>query len=193
MNAQAILQKIEDDAQKAAERLASDAENKASELKTASDKRIQALHDDLALQAQTEGEAQADRMSRMAELDMRKQLLQKKREVMGEAFESAKAELCRQAAADTRAFMLAQLLKAAQGDEQLQIGAENAAWFDGDFLGEINQKLGGKLTLSPDRREGVTGAVLLRGGTEVLVTYESLLDNARNHLETEIAKILFNE
>ena len=193
MNAEAILNKIGEDARETADQLKADATRKAEELKSASRLKIQALHDQMVKQADAESKAQADRMRRMAELETRKQLLEKKRQVMDEAFALARKELCGQSKEKTRAFMMQSLADAAQGDERLLVGADGDGWFDQGFLDELNQKLSGKVTLAEGRAQNVTGAVLLRGGTEVYVTYESLLESARIRLETEIAQILFNE
>lgn len=193
MNAQAILQKIEHDAQQTVQQLQADAQRKAEALTKASADKTQAMHDQLVKQAQAEGEALKDRMRRMAGLDTRKQLLQRKQQVMDEAFTAAREELCGQPAAQTRSFMLTSLAKAAQGDEALLVGAEHDGWFDQSFLSDLNSRINGSVTLADGRYEGVTGALLVRGGTEVHVTYESMLSGARIDLETEIAKILFNE
>ncbi|MEG0996426.1 MAG: hypothetical protein RSB91_07115 [Clostridia bacterium] len=198
MNAQAILQKIEDDARASAMQAKADAEKKAEELTAASRAKVESMRAETVRQANAESVALAERMGRMAELDLRKQLLQKKRDVMNEAFAQAKAELCATAAKEARAFLLRQAVSAARGCETLIIGALNAAWFDDSFVTELNAALvaagkPGKITLDGARREGVTGAILGLGGTEVYMTFESLLDNVRGDMETEIAQILFNE
>lgn len=193
MNAQAILQKIEDDAQQTVRQMKADAQRKAEALTKASGDKMQTMHDQLVKQAQAEGEVLKDHMRRMAELDSRKQLLQRKQQVMDEAFAAAREELCGQPAAQTRAFMLDSLAKAAQGDETLLVGAKHDGWFDQSFLNDLNGRINGSVTLAEGRRKDVTGAVLVRGGTEVHVTYESMLNGARIDLETEIANILFIE
>ena len=193
MNAEAILNKIGEDARETADQLKAEAGRKAEALKSASQAKVQALHDQMEKQADAEAKAQADRMRRMAELETRKQLLEKKRQVLDEAFQLARQELCSQPKEKTRAFMLDRLLAVAQGDESLLVGENNGGWFDQGFLDELNQKLPGKVVLAEGNARGVTGAVLVRGGTEVYVTYESLLESARIRLETEIAQILFNE
>ena len=76
------------------------------------------------------------------------------------------------------------------------MGANAADWYDAAFLKELNKALAaqgkpGKVTASDDLRQGVTGLVLSGGGTEVSCTLESLLDNARGTMETEVAQILF--
>lgn len=198
MNAQAILQKIEDDALQAAAQAKAEAEKKAAGMKEDSRAKVEAMRDETVRQAEAESQALAGRMRRMAELDMRKLLLQSKREVMDVAFEQAKAELCQMPAKEARAFLLRQTAAVAQGDEELIVGANNAGWFDESFLGDLNAALrqagkAGDIKRSPCRREGVTGVILSRAGTEVFVTFEAMLGNVRADLETEIARILFNE
>ena len=198
MNAQAILQKIEDDARASAMQAKADAEKKAGELKAASRAKVEAMCEETVRQANAESVALAERMGRMAELDLRKQLLQKKRDVMDEAFAQAKAELCATPAQAARAFLLTQAAAAARGGETLIVGASNAAWFDDSFVTELNAALGaagkpGQIAFGGERREGVTGAILSLEGTEVYATFESLLDSVRDEMETEIAQILFNE
>ncbi|MEG2253549.1 MAG: hypothetical protein RSC98_10940, partial [Clostridia bacterium] len=122
MNAQAILQKIEDDARASAMQAKADAEKKAEELTAASRAKVESMRAETVRQANAESVALAERMGRMAELDLRKQLLQKKRDVMNEAFAQAKAELCATAAKEARAFLLGQAVSAARGCETLIIG-----------------------------------------------------------------------
>ncbi|MEG0048235.1 MAG: V-type ATP synthase subunit E family protein [Clostridia bacterium] len=198
MNAQAILQKIEDDARVAAMQAKTDAEKKVGELKAASNEKAASTRTAFVKQAEQEGAALCERMRRMAELELRKQLLQKKREVMDEAFSLAEAELCHTPPQEARAFLLAQAVNAASGDEQLVVGESNAEWFDDGFVGELNSmltKLGkpAHITLSKTQREGVTGVILSREGTEVFCTFEAMLGNLRAQMETEIAQILFND
>lgn len=78
MNAQAILQKIEDDALEAAKQTKANAEKRAGEIQSASRARVESMRDEMVKQANEESEALAGRMRRMAELDLRKHLLAKK-------------------------------------------------------------------------------------------------------------------
>lgn len=197
MNAEAILQKIKDDAHRDAGQIKADAEKKAAEMKNASAQKTESMKNELVSKAKAESTELADRMRRMAELETRKQLLQEKRIVLDEAFDAAKSELCAQPAEKVRAFMLENIALAAQGNEGLMICSDNAQWFDDAFVADLNaalKNLGkpGDVTLLNDRRQGMTGAVLVHGGTEVYVAFESMLESARIDLETEIATILFN-
>ncbi|HIU18702.1 MAG TPA: V-type ATP synthase subunit E [Candidatus Limiplasma stercoravium] len=196
MNAQAILQKIEDDARAAAQAAKDEAQQRVQSLKEDSSARLKRMHDDMIAQAGRESEELAGRMRRMAELDGRKLLLQAKRDLIDEAFAAALDALCAQSAKKRRAFFLRQAVEAAAGTETLIVGANAADWYDAAFLKELNKALAaqgkpGKVTASDDLRQGVTGLVLSGGGTEVSCTLESLLDNARGTMETEVAQILF--
>ncbi len=198
MNAQAILQKIEDDALEAAKQTKADAEKRAGEIQSASRARVESMRDEMVKQANEESEALAGRMRRMAELDLRKHLLQKKRAVIDEAFAAAQAELCKTPAAEARAFLLRQAAAAAQGVEALIIGENNMDWFDDAFTADLNAALDkagkpAKVILAGERRAGVTGVILSHGGTEVYCTFEAMLEGVRAGLETEIAQILFND
>ena len=198
MNAQAILQKIEDDANQAAAQARAEAEQKAADMLADTNQKLQQMHDEVVQRANAECDELAKRMKRMAELDDRKQLLQAKRVVMDEAFAQAKDKLRQTTAKEARAFLLQQTAQAAQGGEQLIVGANNADWFDPSFVDELNAvlKAAGKpadITLSQEKREGMTGAVLKHSGTEVFCTFESLLESVRAELETDVASILFND
>lgn len=197
MNVQAILQKIEDDAGKAAQQARTDAERKVTDMREASKKRLADMRDDAVKRAEAESEALAGRMSRMAELDTRKELLSAKRVVMDEAFERALDALRSAPKEKTRALMLGRIAEAARGDETLLVCADNREWFDASFMDELNAALKGAgkpagVKQGDASPEGLTGAVLVRGGTEVYCTLEGMLAEARPSMETDIARELFD-
>lgn len=197
MNAQTILQKIEDDARLAAQQAGIDAKNKVQEIQALSIKHIEQMRDQMVKQASVESEALVERMRRMAGLEMRKELLHQKREVMDQAFEDAKVQLCSTEPKQAYQFLLEQAASVAQGDEELIVGEDHPQWFSDEFVSELNSKLkaAGKpahVTYQSKKRSGVTGAILSRGGTEVFCTFEAMLESMRSNLEAEIAQILFN-
>ena len=76
MNAQAILDKILQDAKESASATLRDADDRAKEMEAAADKRIAAARAKTEAQARQDAEAATARMQRMAELDERKLLQQ---------------------------------------------------------------------------------------------------------------------
>ena len=106
MNAQAILDKILQDAKESASATLRDADDRAKEMEAAADKRIAAARAKTEAQARQDAEAATARMQRMAELDERKLLLADKRRMMDRAFELALAKMKAMPAKQARAFLL---------------------------------------------------------------------------------------
>ena len=198
MNAQAILIKIEEDAKETAARVASDAQARAEEWKTASLEKIEGMYQAMLAQATREGDEMEQRMLRMAELDARKALLQKKRMLIDEAFTRAAARLSEMPASDLRAYFLRQTVRYAAGNETVMAGDTRAEWYDEAFVAEANQQLvtagkQGMLKSSQERYPGCAGVVLAAGGAEIHCTLNAALDEARADLEQQVAATLFSQ
>ena len=198
MNAQAILIKIEEDAKEAAAKLSSDAKAKAEEMKAASSTRIDGMHQTVLAQAAKDSLELEQRMLRMAELEDRKTLLAKKRALIDDTFQAAKALLLATSASEKRAFFLSQIVRSATGLETLAIGDQAMDWFDADFINDANAALKaagktGSLVLSEQHVPHCEGIVLSHGGSEIRCTFDTLLDEARAGLEQKVATELFGQ
>ena len=198
MNAEAILQKIEEDAVAAADRLNAEAQSKAEAMKAASRAKIEGMHNAVREQANRDSDELEQRMLRMAALDVRKALLEKKRALLNEVFAKARILLHEAPAQEKRAFFLSQAARYANGGETLLIGDEYADWFDADFLADINramQAIGkpGALTLANEPAKGCEGLILQQSGMEIRCTFDALLDEQRPALEQQVAEMLFGE
>ena len=196
MNAQAILDKIGQDAGDAALRIADDAQVKIAQMRAASGAKIEAQHAALLSRAQRESDELEQRMLRMAELDSRKALLAKKRALMDEAFTRAGAKLAKAPVEEKRAFFLRMVARNAAGTEAL-LASANAPWFDDAFLAEANAALAkaGKpadLTLATERARGGEGVTLRLNGAETRLTLDVLLDESRAAMEQQVAAVLFD-
>ncbi len=198
MDAQAILTKIEQDANDAAKRIQSDAEEKAKVMKLEADAKVETLEKTMLAQAEQEGVQMEERMRRMADLDGRKQMLRQKREVIDEAFLMAKEKLYQTKPAEQRAFYLRQVAKCADGDETLIVGADGADWFDDGFTADADKALEkagkpSKLHLQAKQRKDCTGVVLAKNGAEIRIAFDTLLDEARADMEQLAAQTLFTQ
>ncbi len=198
MNAEAILDKIEQDALATAAQTLDDAQKKVDSLKAASREKIGEMHRSMLSQAELDGDALAQRLRRMAELNDRKDLLGKKRALIDEAFALAAQKLADAPATQKRSFFTRQIAKYAAGNETLVIGANGADWFDGAFLAEVNaalQKAGkpGTLTFAPEKREGCIGVIISQSGAEIRCTFDALLEEMRAELEQKTAATLFGD
>ena len=196
MNAQAILDKILQDAKESASATLRDADDRAKEMEAAADKRIAAARAKTEAQARQDAEAATARMQRMAELDERKLLLADKRRMMDRAFELALAKMKAMPAKQARAFLLDALTELAEGGETLIVGADNDGWMDDQLLQDANAALAAKgktaaLTLGSEKRKGVSGLILAKHDTEINCTYEAFLTSERLEMEAQVAQTLF--
>ncbi len=196
MNAQAILEKIGEDSRQAAAVLLKEAGERAEAIRAASEEKIARLRAETISKARAEAEAQELRMHRMAELDERKLLLLAKRQLMDQAFQEALAKLRQMTPEQMEAFFLPMVISIAAGTESLLVGAQNDAWFAPAFVEKVNAALiadskPGRITVSDQRRQDVTGVILLGDGMEINCTLEALLQARRLQLEPEVASILY--
>lgn len=195
MNAEGILQRIDQDAREGAATLLNEARAKAEALRSASEARTQRAQEAALEKARADALALDDRMQRMAKLDARKALLAAKREVLDEAFDRAQAKMGRMDEEQARAFGLAMLMDSAAGDETL-IPDVGSKWADQAFVDAANAALAnagkpGRITLSGETRALGGGFVLARGGMEVNCSFPAALAARRMDIEAEVASMLF--
>ena len=198
MNAQAIVDKILEDARAAAAATLREANARAARMTQESEDRIAARRADTLARAQRDAQAEAGRMERMAQLEERKKLLADKRRMMDAAFDRALAQLTAMPPQAAQAFYLRLIPQLAQGDETLMAGAAGDGWLDAGFVAQANAALvqagkPGKLTASPQRRPGAGGMILTRQEAEVNATYQALVESERLSLEGQVAQALFPE
>ena len=123
MNAQAILDKILEDAKENASAVLKDANDRAGAMRKATEERIATARANTEARAHEDAQAAAVRMGRMAELDERKLLLKDKRDMMERAFSLALDKMKAMPAKEARAFLLSTLSELADGDEELIVRA----------------------------------------------------------------------
>ena len=196
MNAQPILNRIEQDARQTAAAMLRDAQARADAVHRAAEEKIEAERERTLEQARRDALDMDDRMQRMARLDGRKALLAAKRQVLDEAFAGALDKLRAMPAPQARAFGLRLLLEAAHGDEQV-VADEQSAWCDEAFIQEATDLLSkagrpARLTLAAQSRALGGGFALLRGGMEINCSFPAVVASQRAEMEAEIAALLFD-
>ena len=218
MNATAILEKLQEEAKENAAAILQDANDRAEKMRTASDAKIASAKADMEKKAKADGLVEEQRLIRMEELDERKRVLAAKRSLIDRAFDAALQKMKAMPADEARAFLIRLIAEVAEGDEQVIIGAEDAAWFNDAFVSEANaalKKAGRKgeltlateqrkgvtlkkagreeeVTLAAERRKGVSGLILAKDDTEINCSYAAILDSKRLEMEAEVAQVLFS-
>ena len=155
--------------------------------------------DDILDKAGKAAEEKKRRILSMAQLENRKALLQAKQQIIDEVFEKAKAKL-KKMPDDKYRGLIAEMLKKSviTGNEEVVISGNDKDRISPEFLAEINKTLKdlgkqGNLKISKTPGQMIGGFILKSEDLEVNNTFDSLINMEREELETEIAKILFEE
>ena len=126
-----------------------------------------------------------------------KELLSMKRRLLDETFGGTLARMEAMNPDKAREFMTRKLLEAAQGDETLAVSPRQAEIFDEAFVDQVNRLLSekgvpGQLARRVDQSVSDGGLLLQRGGMTVDLTYRSILNEIRPSLEAQAAELLFH-
>lgn len=176
---------ILDEAKKEADRIASDAAQESSRIAE------EAKH----LSAERARE-EKERILAAANLDIRKAVLERKQNLMDEAFKSAITHL-RQKNTEEYVSLIKKLLLEAvvTGTEEVIVGESDKEILSSRVIADVNKKLGNKGNLKLSRTTGsMTGGFVLRQGKiDTNLSFDGLIELAREGLETEVAKVLFQD
>jgi len=135
----------------------------------------------------------------MAQLENRKAVLQAKQQIIDEVFERAKTSLQNMPDEKYKSLIESMLLKSdLSGNEELIISEHDRNRITPEFIQKINDTLKGmgkegNLRISKTFGNMIGGFILKSQDLEINCTFDSLIDMEREELETEIAKILFEE
>lgn len=196
MKADAIIEKILEDARQSASKTLAEAGETVEKMRVKAEEESAARKQTAREKARKAAEEQRRTMMRMAELDQRKELLSMKRRLLDETFGGTLARMEAMNPAEARAFMTRKLLEAAQGDETLAVSPRQAEIFDEAFVDQVNRLLSengvpGQLARRVDQSVSDGGLLLQRGGMTVDLTYRSILNEIRPSLEAQAAELLF--
>ena len=197
MKADAIIEKILEDARQSASKTLADAGETVDKMRAKAEEESAARKQAAREKARQAAEEQRRTMMRMAELDQRKELLSMKRRLLDETFGGTLARMEAMNPDKAREFMTRKLLEAAQGDETLAVSPRQAEIFDEAFVDQVNRLLSekgvpGQLARRVDQSVSDGGLLLQRGGMTVDLTYRSILNEIRPSLEAQAAELLFH-
>ena len=197
MKADAIIEKILEDARQSASKTLAEAGETVENMRAKAEEESAARKQAAREKARQAAEEQRRTMMRMAELDQRKELLSMKRRLLDETFGGTLARMEAMNPDKAREFMTRKLLEAAQGDETLAVSPRQAEIFDEAFVDQVNRLLSekgvpGQLARRVDQSLSDGGLLLQRGGMTVDLTYRSILNEIRPSLEAQAAELLFH-
>jgi V/A-type H+-transporting ATPase subunit E len=191
-----IIKKIDDDARAEADSLLSLAKAEADAIRDKARKQAEDLRQRLMQQAKERALERASRIRTLAGLDQRKELLAEKKRIIDEAFARAEEKIVNLPKEQYLEFVTRLMLGAVEsGREEIIPSARHKDFFSQEFLENLNKQLGpkGHLRLSGEAGNFSAGVILREGNKETNLTLKSLIAWRRDHLEPEIARMLFGQ
>lgn len=197
MSLEAIVAKILKDAREQVSRIEGESRAKIQSIQSQCEETVRAVREASSKRAERLSEDQRRRLLSMAELDIRKEALALKQEMIEEVFEKVISQLL---GGDKKRYsaLLKKLVLDADliGDEELILNPKDRGAMGDALIRELNEaflKAGkkGELRLSPESRPIRGGVIVRRGRKEVNCSVESIIYSKRDELEATVACILF--
>ena len=189
-----ILARIMEEADSAAGELVGRAEKEAERIRSASEAEGAELGRELERLARKKAEQEQRRLIVNEQLELGKQLLVKKRELLEELYERAKSEIEKLDGEEYLDLVKRMILRSAvSGNEEIVVAKRQAKLFDGRFLEALDREheKGNGFKLAQDQGDFSWGVVLREGRRTVDLTLDALMEQLRERIEPEIAPMLF--
>ncbi|NLJ41598.1 MAG: V-type ATP synthase subunit E [Clostridiales bacterium] len=193
-----ISERILEEARAEANRIVEEAQEKARSLKAERAEREKKNSEVIEKKNIEEADERKRRMLASAGMEMRKEILFHKQEMIDLVMEKAKQEILDMPRDEYRQIIYRMLLDTAQGDEEVYFSSADEERLDQSLIDQVNAELSGMgrkgaLKLSPDRGDFEGGFILKAGGMEINNAFGSIIRMNRERMESRIAGILFGE
>ncbi len=190
-----ILKKIKADAEEVARKIVAEGQAAADAVAREARTRADAQKQELRAKAEQRAQEDRNRITTLARLAARRELLDEKQALIDRVFDEVGRRIAEMQQGEYREFITGLLRSTVEsGDEEVLIG-EQESRLDQAFLNSVAKKLGlgGGLKLASERRQITAGFILRSGRVETNCALSTILRDAREKLETEVAGILFRE
>jgi len=197
MSLEAIVDKILKDAREQTSRIEGESRTKIQSIQSQCEETVRDLLEASRKRAEKLAEDQRRKLLSMTELEVRKEVLALKQEMIGTVFEKSISQLLEGDEERYSALLKKLILDAdLEGDEELILNQKDRERIGNDLIREINETLlktkrKGELRLSRESRPIRGGVILRRGRKEVNCSVESIIYSKRDELEAKVVRILF--
>ena len=188
-----ILKKIMSEAELAAQEIRAEGKRGGAEILERAQADAAELKTRLGATAEQRAEEERNRVVTLARLSARRDLLTEKQLLMGKVFDETRKRILAMGRDDYRRLIRGFLLNAIESGREEVIIGEHEERIDQAFLDEVAAEFGrgSGLKLCPERGSMDGGFILREGTTATNCTLDTILRDARESLETEVARILF--
>ena len=193
-----ISARLEAEAIADAARLAEETRGKCDSLRDEAEKKAQELYWQCIREGTRKTEERVQLLAKTANMEARKSLLNCRQSIVDEAFRKAETRLRELPEGGYVAFLVDQVLKAAEtGREELILSASDLAVYGSAILSKANTALAAlgrtaALTLSEQPGDFSGGFMLKNGSIAVNCTLESLMAQARQEQTAQVVAELFS-
>lgn len=192
-----IKEKILQDSEVRAQSIVADAKKQAEEIIEKANVKAVQKADEIQKKANSDAAEKLKISSSMLELEMRKDILSTKQQLIEEVFQKALDSLSKLENNEYEATLYKLIVDAIEsGDEEILLSKNDKNRLPADFVSKLNQVIvqagkKGNLKLSDETRDIMGGFVLKAKGVEINYSFEALLRMDRDEIEPEVAAILF--
>lgn len=195
MSIENILKRIEEETTAAVGEIISEAESEAEKIREDYAAEAGELKVELERQARAKAEEEQRRLLVNEELRLRKELLERKREIL-DALYAEVAERVESLERDEYLELMKMMIlrRATSFEEEIIVPEDQREVFGKTFPDSLNKTAGGKkgaLSISDDTGDFSWGVILREGKRRVDLTLDVLIAQLRDRIEPDIAAVLF--
>jgi V/A-type H+-transporting ATPase subunit E len=195
MSIENILKRIEEEAESTAQELLDKAKAEAAQIDDDYSEKAKELKEKLGARAKSGAAEEERRLVVSEQLELKKALLTKKREILAELYKEARSRIESLPEKEYLKLLKALILeKAISGREEIIIPSGQGDIISQDFLVSLNKDFpgGGGFSIAKEPGEFSWGVVLREGRRVVDLSLEVLFDQLKERIEPEIAEVLFS-
>ncbi len=187
-----ILRRIQSDTQTEVDAILNAARKEAEEIDAQGRAQAESERAALAVRYEKAAVEREERLVSVARMEARQVSLAARQEMVAKAYDLALEKLCALPEEEYVRVTAGLLTKAApDGRGEVAFSPELKDGLGERIVAQANQALGGKLTLSKEKRPIRGGFILKNGNVEVNGSFETLLRLQRGETEAAVAKLLF--
>lgn len=196
MSIEKIYERIETRAAESAGEIVAEAGREAARIRDEYARRSAELGESLRAYAEKKAGEAGRRLVVSEQLELKKALLKKKREILAGIYEDARKSIEGLGDEESAGIIRDMILdNAVTGREKIVVSQRQSRIFDGKFLDSLNAgfKGGGSFTLSEEKGRFAWGVVLKEGRRVVDLSLDVVFEQLREKVEPRIAALLFPE
>ncbi|UCE05898.1 MAG: hypothetical protein JSW07_20285 [bacterium] len=189
-----IIKRIQKDAKKEANEIEQAAREQAEQILAEAQKKADQLHQELRAKAEQRAAQEESRIITLANLELRKQLLQERQNHIDVVFKRAFDSLANLKDQEYKNFIKNLLSSVIETGEEVVIPpADGRFELTKQVIDDLNKEKKLKLKLADEKKNIEAGFILQRGKQEINCSLKAIINNLRDGLEPEVAQILFQE